>query len=263
MYEQGGIYCFDLWLQRGDNCKDDHGEDLGAVGGAGPPAGNEAVSPTEEDTFVDGADEGAEQRAPKRLRSPKSPTQEEIDEHEVTDHTTYRTWCGHCVRARGLRERHVKVSEDEKAQRAFPMISLDYFWKGANDREREHELPSLQVKDEHSGMTWACVVPAKGPDRFAVDYVLGILDECGYKRIILKSDNEPAIKSLKTKVKEVAKVEIVLEEGKTGDKPSTGAVEVSVRESKRQCEERCRRVLALRSRTSARSSHGWRGVGIS
>ena len=55
-----------------------------------------------------------------------------------------------------------------------------------------------------------------------MDYTLGILDECGYNRIILKSDNEPAIKSLKAKVKEFSKVEIALEEGKTG-------------ESKRQC----------------------------
>ena len=148
---------------------------------------------------------------------------EEIEEHEASGHVTYRTWCGHCVRA-------ARIPEEEKAQRSFPVIGIDNFWNGKSDKEREHELPSLQVKDEHSGMT--CVVPAKGPDQFAVDFMLGVLDECGYKRVILKSDNEPAIKALKAKVKEASSVEVILEEGKTGDKPSTGAVEVS---SKRQC----------------------------
>ena len=140
------------------------------------------------------------------MRSPKSPTVEEIeDEREASGHVAYRTWCGHCARARGLRERHAHIPEEEKAQRSFPAIGIDYFWNGESDKEREHELPSLQVKDEHSGMTWACV--AEGPDQFAVDFMLGVLDECGYKRSILKSDNEPAIKALKAKVKETSSVE--------------------------------------------------------
>ena len=139
------------------------------------------------------------------------------------------------MRSRGLHARHPKIDEREKAERAFPVIGLDYFWFGKDEKERESELPSLQVKDEHSGMIWSCVVPAKGADGFAVDFILGILDECGYKRVILKSDNEPSIKALKSKVKQVAQVEAILEEGKTGDKPSTGAVESSVKESKRQC----------------------------
>ena len=119
-------------------------------------AGAEAESPPEEDTVVDGADDGAEeQRAPKVLRSPKSPTVEEIEEHEASEHVAYRTWCGHCVRARGLRERHARIPEEEIAQRSFPVIGIDYFWNGKSDKEREHELPSLQVKDERSGVTWA------------------------------------------------------------------------------------------------------------
>ena len=73
------------------------------------------------------------------------------------------------------------------------MIGIDYSWHGQDDREREQELPSLQVKDEHSGMVWSSVIPAKGADQFAVDFLLGVLDECGYKRVILKSDSEYSI----------------------------------------------------------------------
>eukprot|EP00435_Cladocopium_sp_Y103_P036193 s510_g9.t1 len=220
MYEQNGIYCFDLWLRHGDNAS----------------KGEQAVSPQpEDDVILDGEDDTAEQRAPKVLRGPKSPTEQEIEEHEAAGRVTFRSWCGHCVRAKGLHERHSRVDAVEKADRAFPVVGIDYFWYGQDDQEREHELPSLQVKDEHSGMMWSSVVPAKGADQFAVDFLLGVLTECGYKRIILKSDNEPAIKALKSKVQQAATCEVVLEEGKTGDKPSTGSVEVSVRETKRQC----------------------------
>ena len=111
---------------------------------------------------MDGVDE---QRAPKVLRSPKSPTEQEIEEHESTGHVSYRTWCGHYVRSKALHERHHRVEESEKSERALPVIGIDYFWYGQDDREREHELPSLQVKDEHSGMVWSSVVPAKGADQ--------------------------------------------------------------------------------------------------
>ncbi|CAK8985662.1 unnamed protein product [Durusdinium trenchii] len=57
----------------------------------------------------------------------------------------------------------------------------------------------------------------------------------GYRRIILKSDNEVSIKALKDSIKAAAKTELSLEEGKTGDKPSTGSVESAVKETKRQC----------------------------
>lgn len=168
------------------------------------------------------------------LRGPKNPTEREIEERGNGPRDVQN--CGHCVRARALRERHPRLDVEEKDERAHPLIGIDYFYFGQTDEERERELPGLQVKDEHSGMMWACQVPAKGADPFAVDFLLGVLTECGYKRIILKSDNENSIKALKAKVKEAAtSVEVLLEEGKTGDKPSTGAVEVAVRETKRLC----------------------------
>lgn len=180
--------------------------------------------------------EGEELRAPKVLRAPKAPTSREIEEHEATGHAVFRSWCGHCVRAKGLHERHHAVPQEEKDEKGIPTISIDYFWFGKEgDPAREAELPNLQVKDEHSGMFWTCLVPAKGEDPFAANTVLNCINETGYNRIILKSDNENSIKSLKEKVKSASSCEIILEESKTGDKPSSGAVEAAVRETKRQC----------------------------
>ena len=174
-----------------------------------------------------------EARAPKVLRSPTSPTAEEIEEHEAIGHAIHRTWCGHCIRARGLHEqRKATPSRDD---RGLPTVSLDYFYFGGEGRGTEGELPNLQVKDESTGMLWASTIPAKGADAFTTNFVLSCLDEMGYRRIILKSDNEVSIKALKDSIKAAAKTELSLEEGKTGDKPSTGSVESAVKETKRQC----------------------------
>ena len=73
-------------------------------------------------------------------------------------------------------------------------------------------------------------IPAKGNDAFAVNFVLGILDEVGHNRLILKSDNEPSIKALKAQVKGASKMDVTLEESKTGDHQSNGLAEVAVRD---------------------------------
>lgn len=163
---------------------------------------------------------------PKTVRGPTSPTAQEIEEHEAIGHAIYRDWCGHCVRARGIMEPHKEV---ESKDDALPTLALDYFYF----HEEEKGLPHLQVKDSKSKMCWASPVPAKGNDTFAVNFVMGILDEVGYNRLIMKSDNEPSVKALKSAIKEVSKAEILLEESKTGDHQSNGLVEPAVRESKR------------------------------
>ena len=146
----------------------------------------------------DGA-EAFEGRKPKPLRSPSSPTVEEIEEHEMMGHAVHRSWCGHCIASRGLVEQHRQVKEEDKG---IPTLSLDYYFFGEEDKG----LPHLQVKDEWSGMLWSSPVPAKGPDPFALNFLAGCIHEAGYARMILKSDNEPAIKALKEKVKESIRI---------------------------------------------------------
>eukprot|EP00435_Cladocopium_sp_Y103_P058382 s729_g20.t1 len=95
------------------------------------------------------------------------------------------------MRARGLLEQHREVELEEKG---LPTLWVDYFYFS----EQEEGLPHLQVKDDHTGMLWASPVPAKGNDNFAINFQLEVLDEVGYKRLIMRSDNEPSIKALKS-----------------------------------------------------------------
>ncbi|CAJ1443813.1 unnamed protein product, partial [Effrenium voratum] len=220
MYERKGIFLFDLWMDKHTKMNGVDAKELGAV------QGEESA-------------EGEGGRKPKLLRSPVTMTVDEIEEHE-TQATIHRTWCGHCMRARGLHERHASEAQKGKDERGLPIISMDYFWMGKDSKNRdvpdpEGELPSLQIKDEHTGFVWASVVPAKGADLYAVNFAIQSVEESGYRRIVLKSDNESSIKALKSAIKEgIKSVEIVMEEGKTGDSQSNGSCEVAVRETKRQ-----------------------------
>ena len=75
-----------------------------------------------------GGEEAAEEgRKPKALRAPSSPTQEEIDDHELMGHAIHRSWCGHCMRARGLGEQHYRTVHEEKG---VPTLGLDYYFFG-------------------------------------------------------------------------------------------------------------------------------------
>ena len=86
----------------------------------------------------DGTEE-VEGRRPKVLRSPTTPTAEEIEEHEALGHAVHRTWCGHCMRARGMVEQHRDV---EHRDDAVPTLHMDYFFLNEKDEDnKEHGLP--------------------------------------------------------------------------------------------------------------------------
>ncbi len=71
----------------------------------------------------------------------------------------------------------------------------------------------------------ARVVPSKGLDSHAVESVKKMIERLGYKKIIMKSDNEPAILAFKEAVRRETDVEIVTEEVPVADHQAKGLVE--------------------------------------
>ena len=74
-------------------------------------------------------DEGEEEefgvRKPMRKADPKTPSKEEVEEHELT-HIPFRNWCRHCVRGRGKEEackREGRVPE-------VPEVHIDFMFMG-------------------------------------------------------------------------------------------------------------------------------------
>ena len=49
---------------------------------------------------------GDEVREARRRNSPSDPTSREIEDHVLTEHASFRSWCAACVQGRGRAERH-------------------------------------------------------------------------------------------------------------------------------------------------------------
>ena len=134
------------------------------------------------------------QREARRLQDPRLPSEDEVRRH-CLNHMPYRSWCPHCVRGRGREMDHRKVKKDgDEAE--IPEYHVDYCFPGDLEGER---LTVLVVVERWSKMKKAVVVPAKGSSgKFAAGMVLEIIRECGDmdRAIIIKSDQEPAIKCL-------------------------------------------------------------------
>jgi len=185
---------------------------------------NENIPPSCYPCFV----ESEEGRKAKGIHVSETPTQKDVDEHMLT-HIPFRSWCKFCVMGRGVSLQHRKI---DKSQETIPTISIDYAFlneKQEVENEERCGMPILAIKDRKTGMMQSRVVPSKGNDKYAIKRLKKDIELLGYKKIILKSDNEPSIISLKQAVKDSMNVEIILEESPVGDHQANGEVENAIK----------------------------------
>ena len=98
--------------------------------------------------------------------------------------------------------------------------------------EESETAPHIVVKDRKSSAYFSTSLDSK-TSQYAVAFVVGAIQELGYKRILLKSDNEPAIKRLKERVSEcLPGVECVPKEALVGDSGANGSAENAVKQVK-------------------------------
>ena len=118
----------------------------------------------------------------------------------------------------------------------MPTVSIDYFFMGPSGQEEaQGVLPMLAVKSHESRMTFAHVVERKGPVDSTTRRLVADLDWLGLRRLVFKSDQEPAILALKQAVREsMPTVEFVMEESPVEEHQSNGTIEVTVREIQKQ-----------------------------
>jgi hypothetical protein len=132
------------------------------------------------------------QRTTKKLGDPVKPKADEVKEHEFT-HLPYRSWCRHCVRGRGKEMSHKKVKEHGEMLE----FHLDFMFPG-DEKEAGNTLTALAMKERHTGMTMATVIPDKSTGRFVTERIGAFLHEVGglHGDIILKSDQEASAKAV-------------------------------------------------------------------
>ena len=118
---------------------------------------------------------------------------------------------------------------------SIPIISIDYAFMGSGQDEQDgNHNPILVIEDDTSKTVMAHMLPRKGVDEYAVERLKQDIGLLGYKRIVLKSDQEPAILALKAEVKRTSGVEIVPELSPVGESQSNGRAERAVRTTKGQ-----------------------------
>ncbi len=65
------------------------------------------------------------------------------------------------------------------------------------EKEEEKCVPIIVAKDNKTKMIMERFVPSKGVESYAVETVKKMVERLGHKRIIMKSDDEPATLALK------------------------------------------------------------------
>ena len=160
-------------------------------------------------------DDVEEVRRVRVLKDPRKPTQKEVEAHNAI-HLPFRDWCPHCVRGRAHNINHKKIAEKEYD---IPHIVCDYCFLGDDD---DTETLVVQVaRDTDTKYLFAHAVPRQG-----VSHIHGAEQLC--KDIALKTDGEPAMRTLQEEVKSRRRDRTVLENSPVGESQSNGVAERAV-----------------------------------
>ena len=126
-------------------------------------------------------------REAKALPRPNEPT--ERAQHNLT-HLPYRSWCEHCVRAKG-KERQSKRNTDRQ-----PVIQVDYSFVTTGNDVQQRTI--LNATDVQTGLSTSVVVPSKGRLAYSMAELKKFIYETGRTFGILQYDKEPSLKALVT-----------------------------------------------------------------
>ena len=121
-------------LGRGMAAEEEMQEGTGAKSGGASSAPAPGVRRQQKEEGAE--EEGEEGREAKRIPIPSGPSKEEREKHNLT-HTPYRSWCPHCVRARGRSTQHKKGDKEQES--LVPRISFDYFFLTKEDESGEQK----------------------------------------------------------------------------------------------------------------------------
>ena len=164
---------------------------------------------------------------PQTWRSPVKPSAAEIADHDLT-HCPYRNWCSVCVEAMGREDPHPRQGPKEKSE--VPEVGMDYDKYGEEEKVGT-QITVLVVKDSETGMIKAHVVDVKGPkDEWVIKKVCKDIEGFGHSEIMLKTDGEPALVAVQTKIIARREATTVPENPPAYDPKANGCIEKGVQD---------------------------------
>ena len=122
--------------------------------------------------------------------------------------------------------------KEEERERTTPTVAFNY---GFLTQENADTFPILICRDSRYGQSGAMCCERKGPTAYSISFLVGFIKDLGFRRIILKCDNEPSTKALQgALIHACVGVEVIPQGPLEGDHMANGRVEMAVREVKRQ-----------------------------
>jgi hypothetical protein len=161
-------------------------------------------------------------RLPVKMADPLLPKAEEINLHDLT-HLPHRSWCSHCVRAKGKALEHRRGLREHQ----LPELHVDYCFMGTAAVDKTRAI--LVAKQPGTKYLMASVMPLKGASHeFPAKRLCAFLRELGLEHndVVLKSDQEPAIGGLLNEVvKKRVPAKSFVEQSPVGASASNGVIE--------------------------------------
>ena len=189
----------------------------------------------------------------KSAPDPKLPSPDVVEQHRCI-HIPFRDWCKWCVMGRGRGLQHASRTLASH----IAIVGLDYFFitrggvmarkdidyttdavgeaKLAKDREANRIIKCVVIRCLKTKVLFAHVVPYKGAgeDQYVSSLVVSDIEWLGHVKLILKSDNEPALRTLVAQSLERARIQchgvesISQEHPSAYESQSNGGVEIGV-----------------------------------
>ena len=154
----------------------------------------------------DDVEENGEERKVSIPRSPETPTKAQVEEHRQRAHLPYRSWCDECVQGRKKNPPHKRVTDSDHC---VPCVHLDYCF--LRDHDASKALTVLVSRDEKTKVTFCDACPSKGAHEYAVEQAAFNIKRLGYKKMAIKSDQEPALAALIDGVALIREHETIIE----------------------------------------------------
>lgn len=122
-----------------------------------------------------------ESQRPRLPAGVREPTARDTSEHEATSCTVYRSWCPHCVSAKGQTNPH----RDTEEASTIPEVAMDYGYMGRDDAS---PAALLCCKCAGGLENYACTaVPKEVLDKYTVAYLVGWIKSLGFKTVVVRS----------------------------------------------------------------------------
>ena len=172
----------------------------------------------EEDEIIKmDSDEEEEAKIPRIIKYPKRPTSKEVEQHNIT-HLPFRDWCPYCIQGGAPNRNHNKIKEQDYS---IPHITCDYCFMG--DKEDSETLVIQVSRDTESKSIFAHAVPRKGlSHEHGAEQMCKDIEYLGYKSIVLKTDNEPAMRTLQDEIQSRRRDNTILENSPVGESHRNG-----------------------------------------